>query len=81
MGFLKKLPAFPVTAGSGSLARRISQTASKISLAVGDAVRDRRSWRCRSGYASTGRHGRGKTKRTLTMTQRPGASCLKRLSR
>jgi hypothetical protein len=30
VGFLKKLPALPMTAGSGSLARRMAQTQSKI---------------------------------------------------
>ena len=34
VGFLKKLPALPITAGSGSLARRISQTQSNICCAV-----------------------------------------------
>jgi hypothetical protein len=35
VGFLKKLPALPMTAGSGSLARRMAQTQSKICRAVG----------------------------------------------
>ena len=41
----------------------------------------RPGWRCKSGYASTGRHGRGRRKRTATMTQPPGGSCLNTLSR
>ena len=34
-GFLKKLPALPIAAGSGSLARRIAHTQSKIWRALG----------------------------------------------
>jgi hypothetical protein len=30
VGFLKKLPALPITRGSGSLARRMAQTQSKM---------------------------------------------------
>ncbi|MCY1378862.1 hypothetical protein D9M69_665280 [compost metagenome] len=38
VGFLKKLPALPITAGSGSLARRIAQTQSKICCAFGEEM-------------------------------------------
>ena len=37
-GFLKKLPALPITAGSGSLARRMAHTQSKTVCASGAAV-------------------------------------------
>jgi len=37
-GFLKKLPALPSTTGSGSLARRMATTQSRIWLAVGAAA-------------------------------------------